>query len=177
MRSLHLLRHAKSDWSDPSLRDFDRPLNKRGRKAAPRIAAEMREFGLAPELVLCSSAVRARQTWDLVVGPLYGGDDGRPQEVRFSRSLYLASPAKLLELIQRVESGFSSLLIIGHNPGMEHLADQLAGPESDPLLLQTLREKYPTAALACFELDIAEWSQVAPGQAKLVRFLTPRSLD
>ena len=109
--------------------------------------------------------------------PLYSDDEGGPQEVRFSRSLYLASPAKLFELIQRVESGFSSLLIIGHNPGMEHLADQLAGPESDPLLLQTLREKYPTAALACFELDIAEWSQVAPGQAKLVRFLTPRSLD
>ena len=177
MRSLHLLRHAKSDWSDPSLRDFDRPLNKRGRKAAPRIAAEMRELGLAPELVLCSSAVRTRETWELVAPLLYDEDHPGPQEVRFSRSLYLASPAKLLEIAQHAESCFSSLLLIGHNPGMEHLADQLAGPESDPLLLQTLREKFPTAALACFEVDIAEWSQLALGKAKLKRFLTPRSLD
>ncbi len=177
MRTLHLLRHAKSDWSDPSLRDFDRPLSKRGRKAAPRIATEMHELGIKPDLVISSSSLRTRQTWDLVRPLLFPDGHAGPEEVRFSRALYLAAPEQLLEIAKNVDSRITSLMLIGHNPGMENLADILAGSRSDEPSLQMLQEKFPTAALACFEFDIEDWSELAPGTGKLVRFLTPRSLD
>ena len=140
---LYLLRHAKSSWSDPELSDFDRPLNERGRKAAPQVAAYMQRNGLAPDLVLCSSACRAAETWDLM-SSAFGGD----LTVKHQRSLYLATPSRILSALSHVPDSIERVLVLAHNPGLEHLAVRLAGSGSEPKALEEMRQKYPTATLA-----------------------------
>ena len=171
MRRLLLLRHAKSSWDDPSLQDFDRPLAPRGRAAAPLMADYLRRKRLRPDLVLCSSAVRARQTWALVAAAL--GDGIAVKELR---SLYLAAPSRLLEVVRRAPDSAASVMLVGHNPGMEHLAATLAGPRSKPKALAALHAKFPTAALAEIEFEAASWRDVAPGTGRLRRFVRPKDL-
>ena len=172
MKTLALFRHAKSDWSDPALGDFDRPLAPRGLKAAPRMAKAMKSMGLAPELVLCSEAVRTRQTWDLVA-PGLGAD---PRLV-VRHGLYLASPAELLEAVRGVGPETGSLMLIGHNPGMEDLAAALAGPDSEAAALKRMARKFPTAALAVLAFEIADWRDAKPGTGRLTHFIQPRDLS
>lgn len=169
-RRLYLLRHAKSSWDDPEQRDFDRPLAKRGRQAASAVGRAMKRRGLQPDLVLCSTAARAAETWRRVAAEL-------PAEppVRWLRSLYLAAPSRQLERLRAVEDSVETLLLVGHNPGIENLAVQLAGHGSDERALERLSAKYPTAALAGFELE-GPWSELAPGGARLVEFTTPKDL-
>ncbi len=170
-RVLYLLRHAKSSWSDSRLSDFDRPLNGRGRKAAPQMATYMKQHGLAPTFVLCSSARRAVETWDLM-SPAFNADI----TVKLQRSLYLASPSRLLAALSYVPSTVDRVLVIAHNPGLAHLALNLAGPDSTPRALEELRQKYPTAALAEFQLVADTWSKIADGTTRLNRFVRPRDL-
>ena len=172
MKTLALFRHAKSDWSDPRLGDFDRPLAPRGIEAAPRMARAMKALGLAPDLVLCSEALRTRQTWDLAAPEL-----GAAPRLVVLRSLYLASPSGLLEAIREVGPETGTLMLIGHNPGTEHLAAVLAGPGSDPKALKRMGKKFPTAALAVLTFEIATWQHAAPGTGRLSHFLRPRDLD
>lgn len=167
MLELLLLRHAKSDWGDPDLADHDRDLAPRGLKAAPRMGRLLRRRGLVPDLVLCSTALRARRTWDLASAEL-----ASPPPVRHLRSLYLATPAQMLAAIRRQPPG--RLLLVGHDPGMHHLAIQLAD-EGEPEALGSLSEKFPTAALAWLQLDIADWQDVGPG--RLAGFFRPRRPD
>ena len=122
MLTLSLLRHAKSSWDDASLEDFDRPLAKRGESAAPRMGAFMAAQGLAPELILCSPAVRARQTLDLVLPHLAGGPT-----VVYEDSFYLAAPSVLLARLRKIEGKVRHVMIVGHDPGMQGLALELAG--------------------------------------------------
>ncbi len=171
MRTLLLLRHAKSSWDDPTLEDFDGPLAPRGRKAAPLMACYLKKMGLRPDLVLCSPAARARQTWSLVSQSL----DSKI-EVKDMRGLYLAAPSRLLEAIRRASDAARCVMLVGHNPGMEHLAMALAGPSSDPTALAKLHAKFPTAALAEFEFDAATWRNVAQGAGRLTRFIRPKDL-
>ena len=171
MKTLYLLRHAKSSWAEPALADFDRPLGKRGRKAAPRMATYMREHGLLPELALCSAAVRTQQTWELVAEVL--GDI----PVKTYRSLYLASPARLLETLRRQPDELGSVIMIAHNPGMGRLAIRLSGPGSDPAALTEAEAKFPTAALAEIGFDVESWSQVGPGGGRMIRCIKPRQLE
>ncbi len=170
MIRVYLLRHAKSDWSDPSLADFDRPLNKRGRKAAPVMGRYLRKHKLLPDLVLCSSAVRAQQTWARTAEEL---KDEVP--VKYLRSLYLAPPSRLLAALHRVPSGTKSVLLVAHNPGMEHLAAQLAG-SGEATALARMGEKFPTAALAVFSFETDDWRSLAPGTGRLEAFVIPRDL-
>ncbi len=172
MKSLFLLRHAKSSWANAGLDDFDRPLNGRGEKAAPRMASYMRSQGLMPDLVLCSTAVRAEQTWELVAQEL-----GGQIAVKHKRGLYLAPPSKLLEAVQRQTDEVDTLMVVAHNPGMANLAIALAGPESDEAARSAMRAKFPTGALATLTFDCDTWSEVAPGRGRLTGFVTPRSLD
>lgn len=167
MLELLLLRHAKSDWGDPDLADHDRDLAPRGLKAAPRMGRLLRRRGLVPDLVLCSTARRARRTWELASAEL-----ASPPPVRHLRGLYLATPAQMLAAIRRQPPG--RLLLVGHDPGMHHLAIQLAA-EGEPEALGSLNEKFPTAALAWLQLDIAAWQDVAPG--RLAGFFRPRRPD
>jgi phosphohistidine phosphatase len=166
MRRLHLLRHAKSSWDDGALADFDRPLAPRGIDACARIAAHMRAEDIAPELVLCSPAKRAKET---LVGL---GDAIGDARVSFEKDIYEATEADLLGVLHPTDPSVASVLLIGHNPSIQRLA-LLLGEESE--LLDSLRAKYPTAALATLAFD-REWSELHLGGATLEAFVRPREL-
>ena len=170
MKRLYLLRHAKSDWADPSLDDFDRPLNGRGRKSAPAMGRYMRRADLIPALVLCSPSRRTRQTWELLVGSLK-----TEPPVEFVDELYLAEPARLLNRIGQAPDDLPSLLVIAHNPGLQALAHKLASG-GDRAGRRRLATKYPTGALVVLDCDIAAWDQLASGPCLLERFVAPRDL-
>jgi phosphohistidine phosphatase len=170
MLTLSLLRHAKSNWDDPSLKDFDRPLAKRGESAGPRVGAYMAAQGLVPELVLCSPAVRARQTLDLVLPYLTGGPT-----VVYEDSFYLAAPSVLLVRIRRIGAKVRHVMIVGHDPGMQGLALELSGTGKAETL-QTLAAKFPTAGLAVIRFKARDWSKVGPAKGRLELFVTPKTL-
>ena len=168
------MRHAKSSWNDPALSDFDRQLSNRGRKAAPRIGNHIRDIGLVPDLVICSTAKRTRETWNLVA-EAFGGDIN----VKLLKSLYLASPSQLCRAIRAVPSDIDPLLVIAHNPGIQELACRLSGDPKDErtrVLSTALHTKFPTAALAILTLDTSSWSDTDYGQASLEDFICPRDL-
>jgi len=170
LKRLYLLRHAKSDWADPALDDFDRPLNGRGLKSASAIGRYMRREGLIPALVLCSPSRRTRQTWELLVEGLKG-----EPAVQYADDLYLAEPARLLKQIGQAPEDLPSLLVIAHNPGLQALAHRLAGG-GDKAGLRRIATKYPTGALAVLDCDVAAWDQLAAGLCVLERLVAPRDL-
>ena len=170
MKTLILLRHAKSDWGDPSLADFDRPLNDRGRKVAPRVGEWLREEGFAPDLVLCSAAKRAQETLALVAHAV-GGE----VPVRSEQDLYMADPDRILAIIRSSPDNVERLLVIGHNPGIEQLAIGLAG-DGKKKALQRIQKKYPTGAAAVIEYDTDRWGEVAPGAGRLRAFVRPKDV-
>lgn len=170
MLTLSLLRHAKSNWDDAALEDFERPLAKRGENAAPRIGAYMAEHGLAPQLILCSPAVRARQTLDLMLPHLAGGPT-----VVYEDNFYLAAPSVLLARLRRVDAKLDHVMIVGHDPGMQALAVDLSG-EGEPEMLQAVARKFPTAALAVIRFKARAWAKAGPGSGRLELFMTPKML-
>jgi len=167
MRRLLLLRHAKSSWDDPGIADHERPLNPRGRRATEVIAGHLRDRGLVPELVLCSSAVRTRETLEGIAGAL-----GDRATVEIEDGLYSAGEDELLHRLRRIEERVGSAMVIGHNPGVGRLALDLAGSGE---LIDQMQAKFPTAALATLDLE-GTWSDLAPGGAELVDFVTPKGL-
>jgi phosphohistidine phosphatase len=169
MKSLTLLRHAKSTWDDPVARDFDRPLNRRGRKAARRIGEEMRTLGLEFDAVLASPALRVRETLAEVEAGY-----GRPLAARWQDDVYLASAQTLVELVRGADDGARRLLLVGHNPGMECLALALSRKSR---LREDVAVKYPTGTLAELVFDVERWRDVGPGAGRLERFIRPRDLD
>ncbi|MEZ4414338.1 MAG: histidine phosphatase family protein [Gemmatimonadota bacterium] len=171
MRRLLLLRHAKSSWDDASLDDFERPLAARGRNDAPRMARYLWENDLLPDVALCSPARRAAETWE-AVAPLLGGR----VPVEYDRSLYMAAPSTLLRLVQSQPLEHSSVLVLGHNPGLEEAACRLVvdGSERD---LERMTLKYPTCALAVIDFPCELWGEVDWGQGRLQRFVRPRDLN
>lgn len=172
MRQLLLLRHAKSSWDDPALPDHARPLNARGRKAAHVMAGVIRDLGLAPEIVLVSSARRTLQTLEALM-PLADAPMIEPMD-----DLYLASWPNLLNTLREAPETARSLLLIGHNPGLHDLALQLAGPAGmagDAPGTKRLAENFPTGSLAEFSIA-APWQGLQPGGARLLRFVAPNDL-
>lgn len=174
-KSLTLLRHAKSGWDDPALRDFDRPLNARGRKAARTMGRRMKALGLAFDSVIASPAARVRETLDEVERGY-----GRPLAPAFDRRLYLAPVETLLDCVAETGPAARRLLLVGHNPGLEMLALHLIGDDGTNApggLGAALASKYPTAALAEIALGDAAWPDIAAAPRRLARFLRPRDLD
>jgi phosphohistidine phosphatase len=168
MKTLTLLRHAKSGWDDPAARDFDRPLNVRGRKAARAMGREMRRLGLRYDRVLASPAARVTETLtELAQG--YGG----AVDTEFDETIYLAPVETLLALVRAADDADARLLLVGHNPGMEQLALLLAGAGA---LRDEVAAKYPTAALAEIGFESVHWRDIAPGEGQLARFIRPREL-
>ena len=176
-RRLMLLRHAKSDW--PDVPDRDRPLAKRGQRDAPVIGRWLHDHGYQPELVICSAALRTRQTWDLVA-PELGGSPS----VTFEPRAYAASAITLLYLVRELPGGCRAALLVGHNPGVSELASTLletpgdsapgggapgAGPPGSPGL------RFPTAAVAVLEFD-GDWAGLSLAQARLVAYTSPGDL-
>ena len=171
MKTLTLLRHAKSGWDDPVSRDFDRPLNPKGRRAAALIGRHLRSLNLAFDHVVASPAVRVGETIDEVVSGY-----GRTVAPVLDRRIYLASSATLLDVVRELPAEAERVLMVGHNPGLEDLVLMLV-PADDGALRDVAEEKYPTATIAEMKLDIDDWDAVAPGGARLTRFVRPRDLD
>jgi phosphohistidine phosphatase len=169
-KQLVLLRHAKSSWDDPFVEDFDRPLAKRGRNAAGQVAEWFGRHRIRPDLILCSPAVRTRETLALVKDALGDG-----AEVDYDKALYLAEPDELLERIRATDDAVTCLMVIGHNPGMQELALGLLGPGAKKNRAR-LEEKFPTAAIARFRVPVARWTELQPGRAALVDFVRPTDL-
>lgn len=175
MKRLLLYRHGKSSWDDPRLEDFDRPLAKRGRKAAPEMGKAIAARGWRPDLVLCSAAARTQETCALTA-PEIGAEIGGGPEVKVLRSLYLASPAQILRQVHRVPDTVERVLVVGHNPGLENLALRLAGGEGGSPDLERLRDKFPTCALAVIALDAERWADTGPAVTRLEAFLRPKDV-
>jgi phosphohistidine phosphatase len=163
VKTLLILRHAKSSWSEGGLADHDRPLNARGKVDAPRMGRLLRREGLTPELILSSTAERAVATAELVAQA-----SGYENEIRTTRHLYHAGPETYLEQLQRLPDEYGRVMVVGHNPGMEELIDQLTGSG----------EAMPTAALAQVELPIEQWAGLdETTEGKLINLWLPRELD
>jgi phosphohistidine phosphatase len=169
-KALILLRHAKSNWDDPFLADIDRPLAKRGRKAGKRVSTWLKKHSIRPDLVLCSPAVRTRETLALIADAI-----GAEAEIVYDKALYLAEPNDLLARIRKSDGGAASVMVIGHNPGMQELALALLRPGAKKSRAK-LSEKFPTAAVACFDIPIAKWTELQPGEATLTAFVRPADL-
>ena len=173
MRQLMLLRHAKSSWDDASMPDRDRPLNARGRRSAGVMRQAMRELGLAPDVVLVSTARRTLETLEA----LEPWDD--TPLIEPMDSLYLANPMQLAAVLHGVAETVRSVLLIGHNPGLHDLALTLAGPRAIATggeAARALSAGFPTGALAEFVVA-GSWWDLREGSGRLVRFLTPRMLE
>jgi phosphohistidine phosphatase len=167
-KRLFILRHAKSSWDDPGLADHERPLAPRGRRAVEAIAAHLNAAGIAPELVLCSSARRTRETLE---GVAVGG------EHVIESDLYGASCQDVLERLHRVPAGVGSVMLVGHNPTLQALVLRLADDDgaSDDSCLAEVRRKFPTGALATLTFD-GTWEELSPGSARLASYVRPKSL-
>ena len=158
MKTLYLLRHAKSDWSEPAVADHDRPLNRRGKRARKIVATYV--AGWRVDLVVCSTARRARQTAKPVVAVL-------GCRVQYEEALYAAFPARLLEVVRTLSDRNESVMLVGHNPSLEEFTAMLCGQSPD----------YPTAALGTIELSIDTWDEVSPGCGTLAAFVTATQLE
>ncbi|GLQ05102.1 SixA phosphatase family protein [Sneathiella chinensis] len=173
MPRLTLLRHAKSSWEDLSLGDIDRPLAPRGKRDAVTMGKFLLQQELAPELVICSPALRTRETLARL-HPFMPKD----VEVRFDKMVYSAGMGSgLITLAKGLEDAVRHVMIIGHNPTMHELALSLVDWTSEELALQQkVRRKFPTAALACIEFSGSDWSSLERGQGRLVCYGTPKMI-
>jgi phosphohistidine phosphatase len=167
VKRLYLLRHAKSAWDDPALRDRDRPLAPRGRKAAKRVGRWARKHGIRPQLVVCSNALRARQTLQRVLPGL-----GEPT-VWIEVTLYAAAAETLLARVRALPEEVDAAMLVGHNPGLMDLVLTLAEPGR---LRERASVNVPTGALAVLDVDVRRWADVSPGSASLTTFVAPRDL-
>lgn len=161
MKRLILLRHAKSSWVNPDLDDFDRPLNKRGKRSAKALGKWLRGTDYAPELTLCSSARRTRETWE---GLALGG------EPELRDDLYHASPDRMLAVLKATEA--ATVLMIAHNPGIAALAHHLVAEAPQHARFAD----YPTGTLLAVEFELKKWSKLSPGTGRVLDFLTPHDL-
>jgi phosphohistidine phosphatase len=159
MKTLYVLRHAKSSWENNDLADFDRPLNDRGEATAPFIGQVMKSDGFAPEIILTSPAVRARETARLVKESA-----GFNADIKYNERIYEASSQTLRHIAASMDDRFKSAMIVGHNPGMEGFVRFLTGN----------LEPMPTATLAVIDLDILGWEQITEGSGKLRKIVRPK---
>ncbi len=170
MKTILLLRHAKSAWSDASLSDHDRPLSRRGERAAKALADHLADQSPRPDLILCSTATRARQT----LAPLVALWSPAPP-ISLEKALYLAPENVLMARLRQLPDDVGAVMLIGHNDGIWQLGEALAGT-GKATTLAALREKFPTGALATLRVPVEHWSDLAAGTAELSGFVRPRDL-
>ena len=172
MKLLGLFRHAKSDWHDARARDFDRPLNGRGRKGAAVMGRHIAQHGIRWQRILSSPAVRAAETIELAAQAA-----GHSVPVEWDRRIYLASSDNLADVLREMPDKTASILMVGHNPGLEDLIFDLVPDDGSSPLREIVEEKFPTATFAVMELAIDRWSDLTEGCARLVHITRPRDLD
>jgi phosphohistidine phosphatase len=166
-RTVVLLRHAKADW--PEVPDHERPLAERGRKDAPAVGRRFTDDGIRPDLALCSTAARTRETWKLAAHEL----EHRPRTV-YEERLYEATLGELIALINETPDEIGSLLLVGHNPGMHALTDALTGSADGDALARMNRAGFPTAAFAVLTFT-GSWKSVEHGVGRLTGFWAPHA--
>jgi phosphohistidine phosphatase len=172
VKRLYLLRHAKAVPADPALDDFARELTVRGMHDGAAMARYLRKNEMRPDLILASASARTRQTAELVLRELDAKTDYR-------ETLYLAEPGKILGMVQAAPASVSGLMVVGHNPGIEEVATLLAREpvrRKEKVRRDVLEEKFPTAALAVLDFDVAKWRDISPGAGKLADFVRPKDL-
>jgi phosphohistidine phosphatase len=172
VKRLGLLRHAKSSWEDTDLRDFDRGLNARGRKGAALMGKHIGRHGVAWDMLLASPAQRVRQTLDSAL-PASGQD----LPVIWDERLYLANVPTMLDVLRHVEGNPASVLLVGHNPGLQEMLFELIPDAAQDRTFDEAVRKFPTAAYAVIELDIDNWADIDRGSGRMVHFARPRDLD
>ena len=172
MKTLTLLRHAKSGWDDPVLRDFDRPLNGKGKRAAQLVGRNWRTLGFAFDHVVASPAVRVIETIEQVATGY-----GATLAPAWDRRIYLASATTLLDIVHELPAGADHVLLVGHNPGLEDLVLLLVPDSDEQPLRDDIEAKFPTASIARIRFDLADWHDVAAGNGALASFVRPRDLD
>ncbi|MCW9033432.1 MAG: histidine phosphatase family protein [Alphaproteobacteria bacterium] len=170
-KTIYLLRHAKSDWGNPALGDHDRVLNGRGVEAANLMGEMIEKEKFIPDVILCSSAARTRETLDLVQAKL-----SKQPPVFFDEALYLASPALMLNFFHNLSDEFNSAMMIAHNPGTEELATALTAFGS-PVARMSLANKYPTAALSIIFAEINNWADLKTDCNRLAAFIRPKYIE
>ncbi len=170
MKTLYLLRHGKSAWDDPGLADHDRPLAPRGIKAAKLVGRHLADRKVRIDLALCSTALRASDTFDLVKAEL-----GEEVPAEHERALYLCGARALLERVRSAPESASSLMLVAHNPDLHELGVLLAG-DGDDRLMGDLAEKFPTGACALLLFEGPRWRDVGPGAGRLMDYVLPRRL-
>ena len=169
-RTILLFRHAKSAWDNPNLTDFERPLAPRGTRACGTMQRYLRELGLQPQIILCSAAVRTRQTLDGIKEAF-----NPSVEIKFDKALYLCSPNIFVGRLRELPDSCHTVMVIGHNPGLQHLALDLIGT-GDTALLGRISAKFPTAGLATLRLETSSWQELGAGACELQGFVVPKEL-
>ncbi|WP_070156258.1 SixA phosphatase family protein [Sphingobium phenoxybenzoativorans] len=172
MKRLTLLRHAKSDWDDPVKRDFDRPLNGRGERAAALIGQFAKAKGMVFDHLVASPAVRVIETLDT-----FFEGYGERLEPQWDRRIYLASSVTLIDVIRDIPDSAETALLAGHNPGLEDLILTLVADNGESPLRDEVEIKFPTASLAVMDLSVDSWADVEKDCASLTSFTRPRDLD
>lgn len=172
MKTLGLFRHAKSDWHDARARDFDRPLNGRGRKGAAVMGKHITRHGVPWDRILASPAVRVAETIELSARAAK-----RDLAINWDRRIYLASSATLLDVLREQDGNPDSILLVGHNPSLEDLIFDLVPDDGNNPLRDLVEEKFPTATFAVLEIDIDDWAKLDDGTARLVHLTRPRDVD
>lgn len=172
MKTLGLFRHAKSDWHDAKVRDFDRPLNERGRSGAKIMGRHILKYGQRWDRIIASPAVRSAETVDIASK---GASGLLP--INWDRRVYLASSATLIDVLREQDAGLGAVLLVGHNPGLEDVIFDLVPDDGTSPLRDLVEEKFPTATFAVLELDIEDWADLTEGTARLVHLTRPRDLD
>ncbi|HEX6731609.1 MAG TPA: histidine phosphatase family protein [Pyrinomonadaceae bacterium] len=162
MKTLYILRHAKSSWKDETLPDFERPLNRRGQRAAETLGHYFRENEIVPDLILASPAFRARETIEIIIKTAKWRT-----ELRYDERIYEASAMRLFEVVSQIENDHKTVLLVGHNPGLEELLQLLTGNI----------EQMPTGGLAKVALKAAKWGNALQKKASLESFVKPRELE
>ncbi|MBZ0217080.1 MAG: histidine phosphatase family protein [Fimbriimonadaceae bacterium] len=170
MRSLYLLRHAKSDWDGTGIADFDRPLSQRGILAAPKIARFMAENGYIPARILCSAANRTRQTLTAILPHL-----GDIPDIDIMERIYSGGAQQYFDLVRGQTDTANSILLIGHNPSIQGLALALSG-SGDRAMREQMARKYPTTGLSVITFEIDHWSEISESAGHLEVFTTPRMI-
>lgn len=171
MKTVILLRHAKSDWSDSVSRDFDRPLNERGKRAAHLMGSWAKGQKLHVDAIVASPAVRVTETLDYFIDGY-----GEGMDTRWDRRIYLASSATLLDVLRDLPDDLGSVMMVGHNPGLEDLILDTVPEDAADKTREAVEVKYPTAAIATLVFDGDHWADIAR-PARIVQFTRPRDLD
>lgn len=164
MKTILMMRHAKSDWGTPSLSDFDRPLNQRGLKDAPRMGNVLAQYDMVPDQILASPAKRAKHTAELVAEA-----SGYAFDIAWQDHFYDATSADLIKTLQALPNDIQCPLLVGHNPTMEDTVAELLTSDDDGSFIRV-----PTGAIACLDVDISDWRTLLPGYCSLRWFIIPR---